>query len=208
MKNQVWRKGSFDVAEALWLLQGCEDLGPVLDVAHLVLNLGAVDVVQGVLSQEIGVYYPHHLTIIFVQPDQLEAADRVDLALLLAAHELEKLVDLAVLQLEPFFGEHFLYQQGVLEDEGKHRLDVVLGDVLGLISGAVLLAAVFLSWGGEAGKGLLFIARIHDALNVNAVVAASHLLRAASALAGAFFLYRDCFSVLLAFRIIDDKLAV
>lgn len=168
------KNGSFDVGEGLWLCKCGEDPEPVPDVTHLVLDLGGVDVSQRMLPEEVSVYYTHHLTVSLVQPDQLEAAYRVHLALLFSPHELQELVDLAVLQLQPFFGEHFLDEQGLLQDEGKHRLYVILRDVLRLVPAAVLLEAVFLSWAGEARNGFFFIARIHNALDVNAVIAVSH----------------------------------
>lgn len=202
------KSGSFDVGEGLWLRECGEDPEPVPDVAHLVLDLGGVDVAQRMLPEEVSVNYAHHLTVSLVQPDQLETAYRVHLALLFSPHELQELVDLAVLQLQPFFGEHFLDEQGLLQDEGKHRLNVILGDVLGLVPAAVLLEAVFTFRAGEAGNGFFFIARIHNALDVDAVIAASHRFWALPVLARALFLYGDCFPVLLALRIIDDKLAV
>lgn len=63
------KSGSFDVGEGLWLRECGEDPESMPDVAHLVLDLGGVDVAQRVLPEEVSVNYAHHLTVSLVQPD-------------------------------------------------------------------------------------------------------------------------------------------
>lgn len=63
------KSGSFDVGEGLWLRECTEDPEPMPDVAHLVLDLGGVNVAQRVLPQEVCVNNPHHLSVGLVQPD-------------------------------------------------------------------------------------------------------------------------------------------
>jgi hypothetical protein len=50
IRNQERKEGSFYVVEFHRLFQGFEDLSSVLYMTHLVLNFGAIDIVQGMLS--------------------------------------------------------------------------------------------------------------------------------------------------------------
>lgn len=153
-------------------------------MALLVLDLRGIDVLQRSLPEEVGIEDSHNLPISFLLPKVLQPCNSVHLASFLRANMVHELVELTCFNLVSIFHQYFFDERWIFEYEGEDGLNVIFGDVFSLISFPVLLRVVLpgnwlwigfdfylLESGGVVSKDYIGVMLVHDALNIDTLIA-------------------------------------
>lgn len=174
---------SFEGVEASGVFQGVQQLLAVLGVAGLVLDLGAVNVMQASLPKKVGIKDAHDLSVALIQPYLSQPANSVSPIFPFRSDILHKHAHFAWCELTSFLWEHLLDEGWIFKNEWKDSLDVIFGDVLSLVPFFKLRFFYFILTDNIGAFSIKLwvvdIVRIsffrvgwaHNAININAVAA-------------------------------------
>ena len=125
---------SFDISELHGVFNSPDELLPVSNVMNLFLYFWTRNVTQTSLPQKLIRYNTHNLTMLLICPQCLQTPNSVLFDFLLGFHVLPQAANLLItLLIVSETIEEFLKVLVVVKDEGEDGLDIVLGDIFGLI---------------------------------------------------------------------------
>ena len=174
---------SFEGVEASRVFQGVQQLLTVLGVTGLVLDLRAVNVMQTSLSKKVCIKDTHDLPTTLIQPNLFQPANSIGPILPFPPHILYKYVDFTWFQFISFLWKHFLDQGRIFKNKRKDSLDVIFGDIFGLIPFFKLRPFHFILTDNISDFCINFwvvdivrinfkiVVWVHNAININAVTA-------------------------------------